>query len=873
MALLVSRGRRLLSRGRRLLSRAAVLVGNYRITIDGAESRLLQREVLVRFQLGGTSSAMLRLRGRLSDMPPRTGRPHVVVVRRLDDNAVVFSGTSRGLKRRPTGPDFGDLDMPCVGHDTNLLEVIPNDTGIAVAGQDSGSAQLREVVTVADVSLAHDRKVEIDVRLGTVRRLVEALAMRNDAVIWPIPTADGVSFGFRGNDRLPVFPGLTLTAAMMHRPRYSSDPKDTVRNQYLLGALYSRTRTFDADGAAVEYDLRDVFLELDFFAPGAAANAFGDTEQDRGLRFTGETEADVDAAGVVFFGPENAPPSDGYLGTVVLTPGTWYLVLDRPRSTLRLLPLLLPVPASSVGTALLLRHTESGDEWSFQSPVVGTGGQPIRSDRTDITLSAVNYNAPFNWRDNLYLTERVAPSSFGNRFSAYDEDGHRAAAADRTGVGNKTGAGSVELGAVAVGDYAYVLGSRHAGSTLFNTLRRYNMATSTDDDTWWADLVVAASEQRSGNPRAIRVVRDLCTDGTTIWALGYIRHDDNTEEWALWAFTTERIAYSNISANSLTTAVGKKIALVSPADSTERWTGCYYSGGTVFLARAGGTVQAFNAASKGRQPGQDIDATGIATANWGQMAGIGTSIWWFNNFGRGTDNGYSWQSRDRGLLWAVSEQQQDAIVARAGQDPTFRVVLVDSDIRGVDVGLRRYVPGPPGSAETVTQVAIDGEATAAGVDGSALVFDRARQALLTATALATGSRLRVTYGLRPINVATGGTGTRDAVERLDVDDPAEAQVIAEALLERKRQPVERIECGVWRQSADPEIRVGHRLNIAAAALRSLGVLDVTGDEAWVIEEIAMRTRGGRSYFRVVLDRIRYVSRYLDFMRAWREGRV
>lgn len=849
------------------------------VLIDGIErgGQMPRPSLRITQSIDTNSTCRFMLRGASSHNPnPAFGQ--TVVVRDIETGQLLFSGIVLRIKPKLSGKGFTyrEIRVSCVGHEFLLAERITRAEAVILAGLDSASAQLRSLLTLGTVDLATDTASAEDFGWQRKRKLVTALQQLTGAVVWAEPTPDGVRYNVVDPDRLERMRNFEFNPATVVEPEHALDTQHAVRRQHLLAGNFTRVRTFFGDNVTTEWALNDTFDELDYFEDGLSAYGLGDVFQDRGLRFYEDREVLVTAGSVEIIPSGSPATTTWYVGQVAFGADQWVMFLDRAALEVVILSaLLLPPPANNLD--LLLQHIESGDRWHFLDAEVQSGGVPTREEAADVSPIPPLFDgspntayALFGYNDLIYFGQGLRNNA---GFLAYNpETGEAQPDDDIEGIPatwKADGGGMTESAGSLFGVRRDSLG---AGASAF----RINELRLSDLTKIGGDGAITASGRPgfpAGNRRQINGV-DMCSDATTLYVLGWYQDVPNSptpQIWGLWAFSKTQ---STVQGSLLQDEDAAKHILL-PGTGATRWTGCALSGSTIGVVSGAAnddSVIFYNRFTKAREPLLDIELP--EHANTLRAVAVGEHFHIMQRSGGGFTGSrtLAYTTKDRKLRWTATAAQRDEILKRAGEDASFRVVMVDGSIAGVEADRYRFVEGYPVEVRgapnefAVTTGGILALASLGG-EGSQWAWSRAKQAIVhSGTPLTDVDRVRVAYRIGWILTQGGGSGLKDGLEdQPDIFGRTEAAEALAAVFERGRDFANRLTLKIHRDIRR-HFRTGTRIPMDLDLAAALGVPNPASDDVWIVEEVEFSLAGFIPRYTVHVERGKFTSQVAEYQR-------
>ena len=797
-----------------------------------------QPSIRVRHALAKTSTAQFTLIGRLSALSVPAFGDSVSI----NDGAgtTVFAGFVRSADATIADSDsFLDrVDVRCQGQNDNLrYRIITGPEGVDVVEADHGADQFSQLValltgyTGATDLDADSIAIRTDLRYRVAGAVLRELAVANDAILH-VTTGREIRLFKRENLSASGLGRLGL--ADVHRIGLFRDPRKTRSRQFLRYGQAVARRTIPGDGSARAFPVVAALDPLDYYADGAAASAFG-AAGDRGLRFREDTDVDVGADHVEFFGGAAADAATSlYVGSEELDGDSWAMDLIRADAAMRLRASADLTGAAAYG--LLLRHEVSGDTWASDDAAVGSGGAPVRDDSADINLPHAAFEAGFATDTRVYFIS--ARSSDRGLALAYNSTTGSAVSADNVqfnfGLTNANGA------AFAGGDRVWIV---RQVSLQLPRAYRHSLANGGDSLESFELTNFPGNAQPEG----------ACTDGTTLWAL------NNTND------TLSAYRLSDGSRQS-----GKDIALGSGD-----WRGCFANDDAIWASdNTSRWSRAYSVLDQTRLAALDFDnddPAELGTEDIRAIAGAGSSLWLYSD---DESRGYHYTTANRQLTWTFTNAERDAIVTRAGEDAEFRVAVVDTGVPGADFENAGFAPVPL-DVQSVMQVTLNGARESLG-EAEVWHFDRARQKLIQsagAAVLTAADSLVVDYTARVVIQAEDSTAavTRDDFADLPTGEGlgfADALQIARAFLDRFGPLTDRVSISVRN---NPELAsVAETLQLSMTMLRDIGLADAADADRWLIYDAALRWDGEVPLQRIECQRGEFRERSVDWWRE-REG--
>ena len=242
-----------------------VMAGHEGVTVEiggtDVSAYVQTRSVRIERRLASPGRAQVVLRGSPSDLTVPS-LDDAVTITDKEESRVIYGGTVRTVEPVliGTGDVLLDIRVGCVSHDIRLAErLIPPDDGIAIAKLDNLKAQIERVIEVLsgdgfthNVTLATDLDpITSDVRLVTIRAMLEDALDRQDAVISASPTK--VVSVYQRADAPDS--GVTLDFGEVERLSRRTESRRIRSKQYVVIGQIARTIAFLGDGSAKAFDL------------------------------------------------------------------------------------------------------------------------------------------------------------------------------------------------------------------------------------------------------------------------------------------------------------------------------------------------------------------------------------------------------------------------------------------------------------------------------------------------------------------------------------------------------------------------------------------------------------------------------------------
>ena len=851
------------------------------IDINGIDrtGMVIRRSFRITRDMDSNSTCRFNLYGLTRNFPEIAFGQTVVVRLIGTPGMVLFSGRIHTFSAEHSrGGHRKTMSISATGHEASLGEQILPTESAELAGLATAMAQLQHVVDTGTVNVGRNNPSPKDYAWKAKRTLLTDLQQSTGGILWPEPTLTGVRYHLVDPEGLVAAGFPTITKARAVKARHSLDTQHAVRRQHLLAGDFTRVRTFFGDNATSEWALNDTFPPLDYFDDDLTAYGLGDVFQDRGLRFYEDREVLLTDGSVEIIPSGTPAESTLYIGELAFEGSQWVLFLDRAALEIVMLSsVLLPPPANNLD--LLLRHEDSDDKWAFLDAEVQSGGVPTREEDADISPVPPLFDgspniayALFGYNDLIYFGQGSRNNA---GFLAYDPETGDASPDDNiTGIpsGWQSNAGMTQSAGSLFG-LTRDLGVGRSGWGI-NELRLSDL-TQVGGDGAISLLGIPGypATQRIG----ITAV-DMCSDATTLYVLGYYQSagiQTVDVNWGLWAF---RKTQSTVGSSLLQDEdAAKHIRLPGSGTETTRWTGCALSGsviGVVSGAANDDNVIFYNRFTKAREPLLDIELPEHAATRAAVAVGEHFHIIQQRGGGFTGSRTLAYTTRDRKLRWTITEAQRDAIVRRAGEDATFRVVMVDGSIAGVDAPNYRFqegfpvqVRGKPGEF-TVTTGGILALSSLGG-EGSQWRYSAPKQAIVhSGTPLTDVDRVRVVYSIGWVLSMSGGQGIKDGFEDIaDINTREEATTALAALWDANSTLANRIE--ITLKPNQMVIPLGSKVAMDVEYARELGVPNPQVDDVWVVERTEAWLSGNLFKQKMLLERGKFTSLRADYWRRLR----
>lgn len=861
------------------------------VYINGVLHPLMQDGFSIMEGLGKNSTMSINLFGPLSEMPnsPTTPRGWTVVAKRRRDNNIMFAGYSRSHKVKQMGPDFGKLSIKCVGLDSRIsYERIPWEDGIAASKLTTAEAQFRMLMNDGTVSLdanAND-PVSTDLRFKTYREFIESLRKNNSVIIYPVPGETSVTWHMRSPSRLVQVPDYTLGANNAEKPSYSSESKDSTKKHILIGGEFTRIRTIRGDGTKTKFNLADRFDTQYYLAdvaegdPPIEANLVGDAFQDRGLRFREDKDVNVTMGSVeIFSQPDNQAQSLLYLDDGQIAGDSWAFRLQRSDSIFKL-DSLRRIPSKSRDLALMIRHIDSNTEWTWNNAMIVNGSLPVRESDTDIDIGDAELSFTTSTHAHWIPSENYSPA--GGDVDERTVDTIAVRLSDGTvdssasiGLRGNFSRDAFRAGAACDTDndilYTYDGPNKR--------ILRYN--TTTGDAIPWpsgeSGRLLNFNHDIPGEGAATRtsLVGGLAWDPVEniLWVSRYLRKTSGTEGQHILAYDLD-----NVGQNGIPLLEDHTINLEEVGDGLCMYGSFMYHLRTIKTDKI---AQAYNRFTRARDPVNDLvvsnQVLGLDPSDrtdFTSIAGANGRLWVTE---RVSNKAYSFSAQERQLQWQTTEAERDAIISRAGEDTSFRFVIVNTSITGVSVEDKAFLRGPPISVSSVTSLTLNGLSDNVGGEGSRWRFNIATQELESrGNPLLQVDSFRIQYTTHWILESPTGIGTTDRVQSLrDIPTSDVGIELAASLLNYGAPVSERISAStgfLFQGGPEEDLSIGKRLILDLDWVSSLGVDNPVEADVWIITNLTKMYADNLVNYRFLLDRNLYHPEYLDFQRRILEAR-